>query len=59
MIYSHIPEEEEFLEENKERNPIKMPILDSYGKMPEPYKDQIELDIKRTFVDEKDFILDK
>jgi len=29
-----------------------MPLLDSYPYMPDPYRDQIELDLKRTFTDD-------
>ena len=31
------------------------PLLDSYSKMPDPYTEQINLDLKRTFTDDKEF----
>jgi len=32
------------------------PLLDSYPDMPSPYRDQIKLDLKRTFTDDKEFM---
>lgn len=34
---------------------ITRPILDSYTDMPDPYKEQIELDLRRTFTDDEEF----
>ena len=32
------------------------PILESYQKMPDPYREQISLDLKRTFTDDREFV---
>ena len=34
-------------------SPISRPLLESYSDMPDPYKDQILLDLNRTFTDDK------
>ena len=35
---------------------IVRPLLESYKYMPDPYSEQIQLDLKRTFTDDEDFM---
>lgn len=32
------------------------PLLESYKKMPDPYSEQIQLDLMRTFTDDEEFM---
>lgn len=43
----------------KEPSSPRRPILSAYSDMPDPYQEQIDLDLRRTFTDEEGFAADQ